>query len=320
MTVMKGFISCGMKNYSYNRLKGVLAFFMCMCLFCVKAHAGQCPRCGGSGKQLTIPEVGNYGVERHKKRCPVCGDMVFSPHYDVCKLCGGNGSVDGNVRFDGNSAAEASADKGREFLMANLTMGEYGYLQSMLASMFATRTVYETCYACNGNKVCPQCGGVQNFSIDVDESSLCRLCGGGGLCVRCNGTGFTGKRIERVYSQEEIDKISRNCGVIISLAQIRSRYNLSPGQKDGPYIDMDDDGVFFIKNNPSDVDGISGSVDGDVESGTGNTFDIVTTEEKGRNSTVWILVVLASGISVMVGVFCVVKRRKRRPDGEGRRL
>ena len=49
---------------------------------------------------------------------------------------------------DGGGAVETAADKGRSFLMSNLTLDEYNMLQQMMKAMFMTKTVYDTCNVC----------------------------------------------------------------------------------------------------------------------------------------------------------------------------
>lgn len=209
---------------------------------------------------------------------------------------------------DGGGAVETAADKGRSFLMSNLTLDEYNMLQQMMKAMFMTKTVYDTCNVCHGNKMCPRCGGVQNFNIDADASSLCQLCGGGGLCVRCNGEGIIGSHVVKAFSQEEIDKMSKNCGVINSLAQLRSQYNFSAGQKGGPSIGIDEEGYYFIQNDPSGNANSSGTAnydDGDNSTGyeSNNNDNSVSHASTTHDYFGWVLVVggiLTCGIIFLV--------------------
>lgn len=287
-------------------MKQILLLLFLVLLPLQDACARQCPRCHGSGWQVTIPDVGHYGVEKHKRRCPVCGDMVFSGHRDQCTVCGGSGNLDDRVQSGGNSAAEVAADKGRDFLMQNLTVDEYYYLQSVLQSMFLAKTVWDDCNVCNGTGKCPQCGGYQNFSIDADVSTLCRLCGGGGLCIRCDGKGFLNKRIEPMYSDAERQRMAANCGVINSLAQKRNAMGVSPDDPNGPCLDVDDDGMFFIKEQASD--GGQGYADGDGGGSYGDSSSSSEyTSSGGNGGTVFVIV--AGMVLLVIIVVCIRKKK-----------
>ena len=225
------------------------------------ASGRQCPKCHGSGWQTTIPDVGHYGVERTKRKCPVCGEMVFSGHKDRCTQCGGTGQVGDRGREPGNSVADRRADEGAAFFATHLTVEENAMRQAMMSSLFDTKYVVETCQACGGSGRCRQCGGVQNLSIDADVASLCRVCGGGGLCIACNGQGSTGGRTELAHSQEERDKIARNCGVYTELANLRASRGISPRDPNGPRIGIDSDGNYYIQGGASGGDAGEGGYD-----------------------------------------------------------
>lgn len=254
---------------------------------------------------MTIPDVGHYGVEKNKKRCPVCGDMVFSGHRDQCTVCGGSGNLDDRVQSDGNSAAEAAADKGRNFLMQNPTADEYSYMQSILQSMFLAKTVWDDCNVCNGTGKCPQCGGYQNFSIDADVSTLCRLCGGGGLCIRCDGKGFLNKRVEPLYSDAERQRMATNCGVINSLAQKRSAMGVSPDDPNGPCLDVDDDGMFFIR------EGGAGGTQGNAcdEDGSYGGYSSSRYASGRGNGGAALFVMAAGAVVLVIIVLCIMKKK-----------
>lgn len=232
-----------------------MALFMLFAVFMLVSSIAQaddkCPRCHGSGRQLTIPDTGHYGVERHKRQCPVCGQMVFAGHRDKCTVCDGTGRIAGRRSSGGGNAFDVQDAAAMEFYMRNLTSAEYSLMQDLISSLFFQRFVVDTCNACKGSKHCPLCGGVQNFSLDVDMSTLCRMCGGGGLCIRCNGQGNLGSRYEFIYSPSERRQISSNIGVINHLAQLRNQYRIAPGQKGGPYLDIDRNGNYFIQNKPT---------------------------------------------------------------------
>lgn len=300
-----GNIICKYKKSKAKKMKQILLLMFLALLPLQDASARQCPRCHGSGWQVTIPDVSHYGVEKNKKRCPVCGDMVFSGHRDQCTVCGGSGNIDDRVQSDGNSAAEAAADRGREFLMQNLTADEYSYLQSVLQSMFLAKTVWDDCNVCNGTGKCPQCGGYQNFSIDADVSTLCRLCGGAGLCIRCDGRGFLNKRIELMYSDAERQRMAANCGVINSLAQKRSAMGVSPDDPNGPCLDVDDDGMFYIRERASG-DG-QGYADSDGDGSYGDSYPSEYTSKRGNE--VGVFVIIAGVVLLAIIVACIMKKK-----------
>lgn len=227
----------------------LLAFFA----FALEMHADdkQCPKCHGSGWQVTIPAVGHYGVEKKKQKCPVCGKMVFSGHRDKCTRCGGSGRIGNGRKSNKGDYADRRGAEGEAFFAQYLTAEENRMRASLMQAVMATRYVVEPCTACKGAKTCQHCGGVRNWSLDADASTLCPACGGGGLCVACNGKGSTNGHQEFVYSQAERDKMSRNCGVYSRLANIRYSYGISPNDPNGPRIGIDKNGYYYIQNDPS---------------------------------------------------------------------
>lgn len=286
-------------------------------IFSFDALADTCPRCKGSRWQTTIPEVGHYGVERSKQKCPVCGKMVFSGHQDPCTVCGGTGNLPGHVKYDENRASERAADAGRDLLMSNLTVDEYEQLNALLATLFLTKTVYDTCNVCHGSKVCPQCGGYQNFSIDADITTLCRLCGGGGLCVRCQGQGILSERTELLLSDAEREQVSKNCGVINSLALLRNQRGIPRDQPGGPHIEVDEYGNYFIQEGSS---GGSSSSDGSGNSGNydnGNGFSSSYSSPRSSNLPLQIAFILGCAI-LFAGVGYKIRKWKKRRNRKNR--
>lgn len=255
--------------------------------------------------QVTIPDVGHYGVEKHKRRCPVCGDMVFSGHRDQCTVCGGSGDIGDRIRSDANNASKTAADQGRDFLMQNLTVDEYSYLQSLIQSMFLTKYVWDDCNVCNGSGKCPQCGGYQNLSIDADVTTLCRLCGGGGLCIRCSGKGFFNERSEPLYSDSKRKKIAENCGVINSLAQKRCAMGISPDDPNSPYLDIDDDGVFHIMERGAS------STQGDADYSQDNSYYDDTSYEHQHTNHNSILNVALTIAGILLFVILIIWAKKK---------
>ena len=104
------------KHSSIIRRLYFLSFACIMFSVNMLADTKQCPKCHGSGWQVTIPDVGHYGVERHKQKCPVCGDMVFSGHRDKCTMCGGSGGVDDGRRSSRRDDADSRAAEGEVVL------------------------------------------------------------------------------------------------------------------------------------------------------------------------------------------------------------
>lgn len=272
----------------------------------VQAEPRQCPKCHGSGWQVTIPDVGHFGVERTKRKCPVCGEMVYSGHRDKCTQCGGSGQIDNGRSSSDNDFAEDRAAEGEAFFVQYLTPEENQNRQNLMQALMATKFVVETCTVCQGSKKCSQCGGVQNLSIDADVTTLCRVCGGSGLCVACNGQGTISEHQELAYSQEERDKIARNCGVYSRLANIRCSNGISPDDPDGPRIAIDSDGNYYIENEHGG-DGTEeiASADNDEDS------SMPVFKHSKKNKTKRIMVTFGVIIASLVGAGVYLKRRKR---------
>ncbi len=296
-----------------KRLFSILLLFCLFLYLCIafpldmQAGTKKCPKCHGSGWQMTIPDVGHYGVEKTKRRCPVCGEMVFSGHRDKCTMCGGSGTVDNGRNSSRDDDADSRVAEGEVFFLQHLTAAENQMRKSLMQALMATKYVVDTCTVCKGSRMCKQCGGVQNLSIDADVTTLCRVCGGDGLCIACNGQGITGGREELAYSQEERDKIARNCGVYTRLANIRNTYGISPNDPDGPQIAIDSDGNYYIKNDPSGEgsDEIN-SADND-ESESMPVFNH-SKKNKKKRTMITFGVIIAS----LVGVGAYFKRRKKK--------
>lgn len=306
------------KNSGTGQCRWLCAMLLALTfIFPFDALADICPRCHGSRWQTTIPEVGHYGVERSKQKCPVCGKMVPSGHQDPCTVCGGTGNLPDHVKYDENRASERAADAGRDLLMSNLTVDEYEQLNALLSTLFLTKTVYDTCNVCHGSKVCPQCGGYQNFSVDADITTLCRLCGGGGLCVRCQGQGILSERTELLLSDAEREQVSKNCGVINSLALLRNQRGIPRDQPGGPHIEVDEYGNYFIQEGSS---GGSSSSDGSGNSGNydnGNGFSSSYSSARSSNLPLQIAfilgcTILAAGVGYKIRKWKKGRNRKNR--------
>ena len=213
----------------------------------VMADDKQCPKCHGSGWQVTIPGVGHFGVEKKKQKCPVCGKMVFSGHKDKCTMCGGNGRIGTANRNSRNGVAEQRGAEGEQFFARYLTSSENSMRKALMQSLLATRYEVEKCSVCHGSKLCQHCGGIQNLSIDADITTLCRVCGGGGRCIACNGQGSKNGRTVSAHTPEEKEKIARNIKVFSELANLRFSQNITPGTPNGPSIGIDNNGNYYIK-------------------------------------------------------------------------
>lgn len=235
------------ENYSANVWKMLLIIFLFFFSQYIMADTRQCPKCDGSGWQLTIPDLSHFGVEKTKRKCPVCGKMVFSGHMDKCTMCGGTGHIESGHNSSSGSVADRKAAEGELFFDRYLTSAENSLRMTLMQSLFATKYVVETCSICHGSKLCNQCGGVQNFSIDVDFATLCRVCGGTGMCIACNGQGCKNGHIEDANSPAEKEKITRNIKVLSVLANLRYFQNKTPGDPNGPSLGIDSNGNYYIK-------------------------------------------------------------------------
>ena len=185
----------------------------------VMADDKQCPKCHGSGWQVTIPDVGHFGVEKKKQKCPVCGKMVFSGHRDKCTMCGGNGRIGTANRNSRNGVAEQRGAEGEQFFARYLTSSENSMRKALMQSLLATRYI----------------------------TTLCRVCGGGGRCIACNGQGSKNGRTVSAHTPEEKEKIARNIKVFSELANLRFSQNITPGTPNGPSIGIDNNGNYYIK-------------------------------------------------------------------------
>lgn len=290
--------------------KGHLCLLFCVVImFSVNmmADTKQCPKCHGSGWQVTIPDVGHYGVERHKQKCPVCGDMVFSGHRDKCTMCGGSGGVDDGRRSSRGDDADRRAAEGEVFFVRHLTPGENQMRLALIQSLFDTKFVVDTCSVCHGSTLCKQCGGVQNLSIDADVTTLCRVCGGSGRCISCGGRGIINERTEQAHSPAEKEIIAGKIKVLIELANLRCSKNISPSDPKGPSLGIDGDGNFYLKDGVSSAEG--GEYDGDGSSAdkSYSGFSCTSSSKKGSNT----ITIIAVIVVVVVALFFIRKRKKK---------
>lgn len=243
------------KQLSILRQLCILSFACIMFPVNMMADSKQCPKCHGSGWQVTIPDVGHFGVERHKQKCPVCGEMVFSGHRDKCTMCGGSGDAGDGRSISRGDGVDSRAAEGEVFFVQYLTPDENQMRLALIQSLLATKFVVDTCSVCHGSTLCQQCGGFQNFSIDADVSTLCRVCGGGGKCISCGGRGTINGRTEQAHSPAEKEKIAEKIKVLNELANLRCSKNISPSDPNGPSIDIDGDGNFHVKHGISSAEG-----------------------------------------------------------------
>ena len=271
------------------------------------AGAKQCPKCHGSGWQVTIPDVGHYGVERHKQKCPVCGDMVFSGHRDKCTMCGGSGGVDDGRRSSRGDDADRRAAEGEVFFVRHLTPGENQMRLALMQSLFATKFVVDTCSVCHGSTLCIQCGGVQNLSIDADITTLCRVCGGSGKCISCGGRGTMNGRTEQANSPEEKERIAHNIKAIVELANLRASKNISPSDPNGPSLGIDGEGNYYLKKGNSSDEGSDYASDEGADEESSSGFSSHTKSKEGSSPMTIIAVILA----VIVALFFIRKRKKK---------
>lgn len=291
-------------------LKGKLRLFSFVCIMCaldLMAEGRQCPKCHGSGWQVTIPDVSHFGVERQKQKCPVCGEMVFSGHRDKCTMCGGSGSLDNGCRSSRGDDADTRAAEGEVFFVQNLKPEENSMRQALMQSLFATKFVVDTCSVCNGSTLCQQCGGVQNLSIDADITTLCRVCGGSGKCISCGGRGTMNGRTEQANSPEEKERIARNIKAIIELANLRASKNISPSDPNGPSLGIDGDGNYYVKEGISSAEGgeYAGEDGSDDTSYSG--FSCTSSSNNDSNT----ITIIAAIVGVIVLLFFIRKRKKK---------
>lgn len=299
-----------MKRNALLSNKGRLCLLFCIVMMFslnILADSRQCPKCHGSGWQVTIPDVSHFGVERQKQKCPVCGEMVFSGHRDKCTMCGGSGSIDNGRSSSRGDKADNRAAEGEVFFVQNLTPEENSMRQALMQSLFATKFVVDTCSVCNGSTLCQQCGGVQNLSIDADITTLCRVCGGSGMCISCGGQGTMNGRSEQTHSPEEKERIARNIKAIIELANLRASKNISPSDPNGPSLGIDGNGDYYVK------DGISSAEGGEYagEDGSDDTsysgFSCTSSSNNDSNT----ITIIAAIVGVIVLLFFIRKRKKK---------
>ena len=273
----------------------------------IMADTKQCPKCHGSGWQVTIPDVGHYGVERTKRKCPVCGEMVFSGHRDKCTMCGGSGSIDDGRRRSGENDADTRAAEGEVFFVRHLTPGENQMRLALMQSLFATKFVVDTCSVCHGSTLCIQCGGVQNLSIDADITTLCRVCGGSGKCISCGGRGTMNGRTEQANSPEEKERIAHNIKAIVELANLRASKNISPSDPNGPSLGIDGNGDYYVKDGISSAEGSEYA----GEDGSGDTsysgFSCTSSSNNDSNT----ITIISAIVGVIVLLFFIRKRKKK---------
>ena len=299
-----------MKRNALLSNKGRLCLLFCIVMMFslnILADSRQCPKCHGSGWQVTIPDVGHYGVERQKQKCPVCGEMVFSGHRDKCTMCGGSGSLDNGHRSSRGDDADTRAAEGEVFFLRNLTPDENNMRMALIQSLSATKYVVDTCSICHGSTICQQCGGVRNLSIDADITTLCRVCGGSGMCISCGGQGTMNGRSEQAHSPEEKERIARNIKAIIELANLRASKNISPSDPNGPSLGIDGNGDYYVKDGISSAEGREYA----GEDGSGDTsysgFSCTPPSKKGRNT----ITIIAVIVVVVFALFFIRKRKKK---------
>lgn len=271
------------------------------------ADSKQCPKCHGSGWQVTIPNVSHFGVEKHKQKCPVCGKMVFSGHRDRCTKCGGSGSIDDGRRSSRGDYADSKAAEGEAFFVQYLSSEENQMRTTLMQSLFATKIVVDTCSICHGSTLCQQCGGVQNLSIDADITTLCRVCGGDGMCISCRGKGTMNERQEQLYSPAEKDKIAAKIKVLVELANLRCAKNISPSDPNGPSLGIDGDGNYYIQDGISCADG--GDYSGDDNSGDNTDIDILSTSSSHNGSNA---IKMIAVIAVVIVVLYFIRKKMKK--------
>lgn len=288
----------------------------CMLLFPLTANARQCPKCHGSGWQTTIPDVGHYGVEKHKRRCPVCGEMVYSGHQDRCTQCGGSGHLeDRGSRDDGNSVADKRAAEGEISITSHLTSAEISIRQNLINSLFATKFVVDTCQICHGSRLCQQCGGFQTYNLDVDPSTICRACGGTGQCPTCRGQGNFGGHPELAFSQEERQRIAENIGVFNKLANLRASLGVSPEDPNGPRLGQDNNGNYYIQGDPSDGGGYYSDGEGysgDSLSGDDSAFSTLKDKIGGMSHSKIRNYAILGILIIILGIICFAFIRRKK--------
>lgn len=171
-----------------------LLALLALLLLPLHVNAKKCPKCHGSGRMVVFPETGNYGVEKTKKKCPICRKYVYSGHREECNLCNGSGQV-------GSSAKKHEQQDSSSDLWSYLTPSEYATLMSLFESL-KEQPYYPPCPTCDGTGKCKICGGVMN--VDLDATNVCVACSGSGYCIRCNGVGTGPVEYREPENKDEI--------------------------------------------------------------------------------------------------------------------
>lgn len=284
-----------------------IIFMMVAALVAMTAIADkQCPRCHGAGKIVAIPEVGNYGVERTKKQCPICGGMYFSGHRCTCPDCGGSGRVAGHTSPSDRegSASDRLADQGRDFNQQWLSVHEYSLMQNQLAHINDYVRVEDECTVCGGTGKCKQCGGVRAITWDADIRDMCRVCGGDGFCIACRGKGTSGGHIEYVNSPEQKEIMAHNVKTCNELASLRAAHNVYPDNPNGPQLGIDSDGRYYIKqgNLAANESDNNSDFESDSDSGFFNNSDSHDSDGSGGMGR-WLLIIGGGAAVLSAGIF-----------------
>lgn len=74
-----------------NLLLGFVLIALWLCPLHTQAQS-RCPHCN-NGYVRPFPKVSGYGTRESKKKCPNCGQWVYSGHVCKCRYCNGTGRI-----------------------------------------------------------------------------------------------------------------------------------------------------------------------------------------------------------------------------------
>ena len=198
-----------------------LGILITLLLFTVtNAYSSRCSKCGGTGRMVVISDkTSNFGINRTKRQCPICGGWFLGEHTEPCDACGGTGHVttaSDRVREQQSSRNNNYAADG----YSKLTADELARIE-MLKELLKGRTESIPCDLCKQTGRCFMCGG-----SGYRGSNACSSCAGLGVCTVCGGQKIQGIRTVPP-TQEEREDIQRQIAEIVANAVNRGSGNKS---------------------------------------------------------------------------------------------
>ena len=162
-------------------------------------------------------KTSNFGINRTKRQCPICGGWFLGEHTEPCDACGGTG----HVTTASDKVREQQSSRNNDYAAdgySKLTADELARIE-MLKELLKGRTESIPCDLCKQTGRCFMCGG-----SGYRGSNACSSCAGLGVCCVCGGQKIQGIRTVPP-TQEEREDIQRRIAEIVANAIKRGSGN-----------------------------------------------------------------------------------------------